>query len=50
MIAAIFAWGYAILIFALASEVQSEWLKITGIIFAVWMAIAGSLAGYQRFR
>lgn len=50
MIAALFAWSYSVLIFALVGEVETEWLRITGIVAAIWMAIAGALAGWNTYR
>jgi hypothetical protein len=50
MIAALFAFSYALVIFALVAEVETEWLRITGIVFALWMVFAGAMAGWQRFK
>ena len=50
MVAAVFAFTYAILIFALVAEVETEWLRIAGIVAAGWMVLAGALAGWQAFR
>lgn len=50
MVAAVFATTYALILFGLASEAQTDWLRIVGFIAATWMAIAGAMAGYQRFR
>jgi len=50
MLAVIFAFSYAIVIFTLAAEASSDWLRITGLVFAGWMAVAGAYAGYQHFR
>ena len=47
MIGAIFAFSYGLLIFALVGEVETEWLRITGLIGAGWMVFAGAMAGYQ---
>jgi hypothetical protein len=47
MLAAIFAFSYGLLIFALVAEVSTEWLRITGIIAAGWMVFAGAMAGWH---
>jgi hypothetical protein len=47
MLSAIFAFSYGLLIFALVAEVQTEWLRITGIVAAAWMVFAGAMAGWQ---
>lgn len=50
MIAAIFAFSYGLLIFALVNEATTEWLRVVGIIMGVWTVIAGAISGYQRFK
>jgi hypothetical protein len=50
MFAALFSFSYGLLIFALVGEAQTEWLRIVGIIAAVWMVIAGAFAGILSFR
>jgi hypothetical protein len=50
MIAALFAFSYALVIFALVGEVETEWLRITGIVFGIWMVFAGAMSGWNRFR
>jgi hypothetical protein len=47
MIAALFSFSYALLIFALVAETQTEWLRIVGIVAASWMVLAGAIAGWQ---
>jgi hypothetical protein len=47
MLSAIFAFSYGLLIFALVAEATSDWLRISGIIAAVWMVLAGAAAGWQ---
>jgi hypothetical protein len=49
MLAVVFAWGYAALLFVLASEADSTTTMSLGIAGAVWMTISGAIAGYQRF-
>jgi hypothetical protein len=48
--AALFAFSYALLIFALVGETETEWLRIAGIFGAVWMVIGGTVAGIQSFK
>jgi hypothetical protein len=50
MIAGIFAFAYGLLIFALVGEAETEWLRITGIIAAGYMVLAGAFAGWQSSR
>jgi hypothetical protein len=50
MFAALFSFSYGLLIFALVGEAETEWLRITGIVFGVWMVLAGAIAGMQSFR
>lgn len=47
MIAAFFSFSYALIIFALVGEADSDWLRIVGFIAASWMAFAGAIAGWQ---
>lgn len=50
MLAVLFTFSYAIVLFALAGEAQSIWLRWVGFIFGAWMAIAGGIAGWQAAR
>lgn len=50
MFAAVWAWGYALGIFALMSEVKSPALLGLGWFMAVWMVIAGMFSGWSAFR
>lgn len=50
MVAVLFAWTYGLALFALASEVETLWLRILGIVLGSWMVVAGAIAGWQRFR
>lgn len=50
MIAALFAFSYAIGIFALLSEVQSGFLQVIGWAMASWMVIAGAMSGIGSSR
>ena len=50
MIAAIYGYAYAIGILALVSEVHSTPLVVIGWVMASWMAISGSMAGWQAAR
>jgi len=50
MLAAIFAFSYGLLIFALVGETKTEWLRVTGIVAAIWMVIAGAAAGIAHFK
>jgi uncharacterized membrane protein YcfT len=50
MFAAIFAFIYGLLIFALVAEADSQFLIITGIVAAVWMVLAGMFSGIQSFK
>jgi hypothetical protein len=50
MLAVLFAFSYGLLLFALAGEAETEWLRIAGIIAAVWMILAGAFSGWQTFR
>jgi hypothetical protein len=47
MLAAIFAFSYGVLLFALVAEAQTQWLQWAGIGAAVWMIISGALVGYK---
>jgi len=47
MLAALFAFAYGVLLFALVGETQTEWLKVVGIVAAVWMIISGAIVGYK---
>ena len=47
MIAALFSFSYALLIFGLVGEAETEWLRILGILAASWMVFAGAIAGWQ---
>lgn len=50
MFAVVFALSYALIIYALAAEASSVWLKVVGFIAGTWMAIAGAVAGWQFTR
>ena len=50
MVAVLYAFGFAFLLFGLASEVQTEWLRILGFVAGSYMALAGAVAGWRRFR
>ena len=50
MLAALFSFSYGLLIFGLVGEAETEWLRIAGIVGAVWMVFAGAVAGFQSFR
>lgn len=50
MLALLFAFGYAFLIFGLSAEADSNWLRVLGFVAASYMALAGALAGWRYFR
>lgn len=50
MVAAIIAFVFALLVFALAAEAQSEWLRILGFILATLFTITGAVSGWQHFK
>lgn len=50
MPAALFAFGYALGIFALMSEVTNPVLLWLGWFMNVWLVIAGMLSGWAAFR
>ena len=50
MFAALFAFSYGLIIFALVGETETEWLRIVGIIAAIWMVLSGAAAGIMSFR
>jgi hypothetical protein len=50
MFAVLYSFAYALILFALAGDVQTEWLKILGIVAGSWMVFAGAVAGRQHFR
>lgn len=50
MFAAIWAFAYALGIFALMAEVKSPVLLIVGWFMAVWMVITGAVSGWVAFR
>lgn len=50
MIAAIFAYAYALGILALVGEANSTALIVIGWIMAIWMAITGSISGWVAAR
>lgn len=50
MSAALFSFSYALLIFALVGEAQSDWLRFLGFAAGCWLVIAGALAGWAAAR
>lgn len=42
--------GYAILIFALAGEAESGWLRVLGFAAAAFLTVIGALAGWAKAR
>ena len=50
MITVFLAFVFALLVFALAGEAQSEWLRIAGFIMAVLFTISGAISGWNYFR
>lgn len=50
MFAIIYSFSYAILISALSASTDSELLKALGFMAAGWMALAGAIAGWTKFR
>lgn len=47
MLASIFAFTYALIIFGLVGEADSTLFRVLGFAAGTWMAIAGAVAGYQ---
>jgi len=47
MASAILAFSFALIIFGLAAEASTSWLKILGFIVAMLMTLGGAMAGYQ---
>jgi hypothetical protein len=47
MFAAFFSFSYALIIFGLVGEADTDWLRVIGFIAASWMAIAGAISGWQ---
>ena len=43
---AVYSFVYGILIFALAGEADSGWLRVVGIVAASWMILAGAVQGW----
>ena len=50
MINAFLTLAYAVLIFALAGEAQTPWLRVVGVVAAVFMTLIGCAAGWMAAR
>jgi hypothetical protein len=50
MIPTFLSFVFALLVFGLAGEAQSEWLRIAGFIMAVLFTISGAVNGWNHFR
>jgi len=50
MLAALFSYGYAIILLALANEATTPWLRVVGVVAGSWMALVGSIAGWRAAR
>jgi len=50
MLGAIYAYLSAILVFALAGEAHTPFLRWAGFAYAAWLVIAGSIVGWNAAR
>jgi hypothetical protein len=50
MIAVFLTFVFALLIFGLAGEAQSDWLRIAGFIMGGLFTIAGAVNGWQYYK
>jgi hypothetical protein len=50
MLAALYGYSMGLLMFALAGEATTEWLRWLGVIAAVWFILIGSVLGWQAAR
>jgi len=50
MAASILSFLYALVLFAMAGEVQTTWLKVVGIVLAGLMTIVGAINGWNSAR
>lgn len=50
MVASGIAFGFALVVFALAGEAQTAWLKVAGFAVAVFLTLSGAISGWQHYR
>jgi hypothetical protein len=50
MIPALVSFVFALLVFGLAGEAQSEWLRIAGFIMGGLFTISGAVTGWQYYK
>lgn len=50
MLATFFAFAYALIIFALAGEADTPWLRVLGFVAGIYLTIAGALSGWLAAR
>jgi len=50
MFAALYGYRYGLLMFALAGEATTQWLRWLGTLGGAWFVIAGSIMGWKAAR
>jgi hypothetical protein len=50
MITSFLSFGFALLVFALSGEAQSQWLRIAGFLLAGLFTFSGAVSGWKYFQ
>jgi hypothetical protein len=50
MVASVIAFGFALVVFSLAGEAQTSWLKVAGFVVAAFLTLSGAISGWQHYQ